>query len=105
MNFSGKYIGTVSTIVLKGEVNFTIMENGDEYDISMTLPKPMEKVKVRFDEIHRDGNSLIGKGSISIMPKGEVDSKITFEEDGKIKAFMKIPKLGKVVMKGITKVD
>lgn len=105
MIMSGNYIGEVSTIFLKGEVRFSILNRDGAFDIDMKLPKPMEKVKISFDEIDQYDNSLCGKGRISIMPKAEIESKITFEQDGRIKAFMKIPKLGKVVMKGIHKVD
>ncbi|MCM1544070.1 MAG: hypothetical protein NC110_02120 [Ruminococcus sp.] len=105
MEFAGKYVGTVSTIFLKGEVNFTILQFGEQFSLELKLPKPMDKVGVHINEIHRENNSLCGTGTLSIMPKSVVESKITFEESGKIKAFMKIPKLGKVVMKGIKKIS
>ncbi len=99
----GKWKGEISTVVLKGTVFFDIDCNNGVYSVDIRLPSPMNGVKIIFDEIHEEGNSLVGTGSISVMKNKTVETKITFEEDGRVKAFMKIPMLGKVVMKNIVK--
>lgn len=101
----GKWKGEISTIVLKGTVFFNIAHDGKEYRVDIHLPEPMDKVKIVFDEIHEENNSLVGTGSISVMKNKTVETKITFEENGRVKSFMKIPMLGKVVMKNIEKID
>ncbi|MCM1364988.1 MAG: hypothetical protein NC122_06205 [Faecalibacterium sp.] len=98
---TGLYEGEISTIFLKGTVHFEISKQDEEFNVDIKLPKPMEKVKIKVNKIWQEENSLCGTGSISIMPKAVVESKITFAESGRIKAFMKVPKLGKVVVKGI----
>lgn len=100
----GKWKGEISTIVLKGTVFFEIAHDGKNYLVDIRLPEPMNKVKIAFDEIHEDGNSLVGTGSISVMKNKTVETKITFEENGRVKSFMKIPMLGKVVMKNVERV-
>ncbi len=40
-----------------------------------------------------------------MVSAGDFRNGVTFEEDGRVKAFMKIPMLGKVVMKNIVKID
>lgn len=100
----GKWKGEISTIVLKGTVFFEIAHDGKNYLVDIRLPEPMNKVKIAYDEIHEDGNSLVGTGSISVMKNKTVETKITFEENGRVKSFMKIPMLGKVVMKNVERV-
>lgn len=99
--YCGNYVGEISTIFLKGEVTFIITNNGEKYNIDTKLPSPMDKVKVVFSNIRQEDNSLLGIAKLSIMPKSEIESKITFEPEGKIKASMKVPKLGKVIIKRI----
>lgn len=105
MNMTGSFVGTVKTIFLNGETKIDIAQTNGEYQVSIVLPKPMDGVKVNFERIYEENNSLTGTGELSVMPGREIETKITFEESGRIKAYMIVPMLGKIVLKKVHRAD
>lgn len=105
MDMTGSFIGTVKTIFLNGEVEIDIGQKDDEYDVDIRYPAPMQKMKMNFSSITADENSLVGIGELSVMPGKTAQTKITFEETGRIKAYTIVPMLGKVVLKKVHRVE
>ena len=94
----GTWAGKINVRLARGEVKFTIAEdeNGD-YKIDVSLPGALKSAKINFMNLkeEKDGKTISGEGTISVLPGRKLDGAFTFEEDtfeGNIKA----PVVGKI---------
>ncbi len=77
----GKWQATVNAILFKGTVTVTISDNNGEYGIDFELPEKFKNVEVRTYDIKENGNTLSGKGEITMLPGKELEAIVTFEGD------------------------
>lgn len=77
----GKWSATVSTIVFKGEIKIYISDNNGEYDIRFELPEKFKGVEIRTYDIKENGNTLSGKGEVTMLKGKELEAVVTFDGD------------------------
>ncbi len=77
----GKWQATVNALLFKGTVGVTISDNNGEYVIDFELPDKFKDVKVKTYDIKEEGNTLSGKGEITMLPGKELEAIVTFDGD------------------------
>ena len=86
----GKWQATVNALLFKGTVGVTISDNNGEYVIDFELPEKFKDVKVKTYDIKEEGNTLSGKGEITMLPGKELEAIVTFDGD-KMTGVLNIP--------------
>lgn len=89
----GKWAATVNTLVFKGEVTVDIMDNNGEYDIKFNLPEKFKNIEIKYYDVHAEGNTIYGKGEITLLPGKVMEAAVTFEGDT-MTGSLKLPFLG-----------
>ena len=77
----GKWAGRVNTLVFKGEITVEIKDNNGEYDINFELPEKFKNVEIRYYDVYAEGNTIHGKGEMTLLPGKEIVASVTFEGD------------------------
>lgn len=99
----GRWAGHVDTIFFKGDVVIIISDKDGEYNFDLELNADMDIPDFRFYDIVEDGNTLSGKGEVSLLPGKVIEAQLTFEGDT-MAGFLKIPYVGKIKIKDCKKV-
>ncbi|MDR1629472.1 MAG: hypothetical protein LBS36_04570 [Oscillospiraceae bacterium] len=99
----GKWAGRVDTIFFKGDVTIVIKDVDGQYDFDIELNANMDIPEFKFYDIVEEGNTLSGKGEVSLLPGKVIDANLTFEGDT-MQGFLKIPYVGKIKIKDAKKV-
>lgn len=89
----GRWVGRVNTIFFKGEVAVEIRDKDGEYDINFELPEKFKNIEIRYYDVHAVGNTIYGKGELSLLPGKEFHAAVTFDGD-KMTGSIKLPFLG-----------
>lgn len=89
----GKWAGRVNTIVFKGEVTVDIREKDGEYDFNFEIPEKFKNIEIKYYDVHAQGNTIKGKGELSILPGKIIEAEATFDGD-KMTGKIKLPFLG-----------
>lgn len=89
----GKWAAKVNTLVFKGEINIEIKDNNGEYDINFELPEKFKNIEIKYYDVHAVGNTIYGKGEITLLPGKVIEAAVTFEGD-KMTGSLKLPFLG-----------
>ena len=101
----GKWVYKVSTVFISGEVVLGISDDNGEYKIEvLSIETESDIPEFRFYDIVEDGNTLTGKGEVSMLPGSTLDLSITFEGDT-MNGFLKVPYVGKIKIKDAKRVD
>ena len=77
----GKWVGSVNTIVFKGDVTVEIKDKDGEYEIDFELPEKFKNIEIRYYDVHAEGNTIKGKGEVTLLPGKEMEASVTFEGD------------------------
>ena len=77
----GTWVTSVNMLVYKGDITVVIAEKDSQYDIDFQLPDKLKDVKIRTYDIVEDGNTLKGKGEITMLPGKELEAEVTFNGD------------------------
>ena len=77
----GKWSAKVSTLVFKGEITVDIRDNNGEYEIEFHLPEKFKNVEIKYHDVHAEGNTIYGKGEITLLPGKMMDADVTFDGD------------------------
>ena len=77
----GRWGGPVNTLVFKGDVYVDIKDNNGEYDINFELPEKFKNVEIRYYDVHAEGNTIKGKGEMTLLPGKEIIASVTFDGD------------------------
>ena len=77
----GKWSAKINTLVFKGESTVDIRDNNGEYDIEFHLPEKFKNVEIKYHDVHAEGNTIYGKGEITLLPGKMMDAAVTFEGD------------------------
>jgi len=99
----GKWAGRVDTIFFKGDVAIIIEDNNGEYKFDIELDADFDIPDFKFYDIVEEGDTLTGKGEVSLLPGKVIDASMTFEGDT-MSGFLKIPYVGKIKIKDAKKV-
>ncbi|HOA34164.1 MAG: hypothetical protein GXY95_05085 [Clostridiales bacterium] len=99
----GKWKARVDHMFFKGDVILEIKDNNGEYDFDIDLNADMELPDFRFYDIVEDGNTLKGKGEVSLLPGKEIEAFLEFDGD-KMSGYLKAPLVGKIKIKDGVKV-
>ena len=75
----GKWSAKINTLVFKGEITVDIRDNNGEYDIEFHLPEKFKNVEIKYHDVHAEGNTIYGKGEITLLPGKMMDAAVTFE--------------------------
>ncbi len=94
----GKWGGRVDTIFFKGDVVLIIADKDGQYDFDIELNADIDIPDFRFYDIVEEGNTLKGKGEVSLLPGKVIDAELTFNGDT-MDGFLKIPYVGKIKIK------
>lgn len=89
----GKWVGSVNTLVFKGDVTVEIKDNNGEYDINFELPEKFKNIEIRYYDVHAVGNTIMGKGEMTLLPGKVIEACVTFEGDT-MTGVLKLPFLG-----------
>lgn len=100
----GKWAARVDTMFFKGDVFLIVKDNNGEYDFDIELKADIEVPEFRFYDITEDGNTLNGKGEVSLLPGKVIEASLTFEGD-EMTGFLKVPYMGKIKIKEGKKVS
>lgn len=100
----GKWKANLSSLYVKGEVEFTIADKDGEYDIDIKMPEKFKGATLLISEIREVGtNKLCGKGRISVFPSKEIDAEFTFT-DTTVEGVLSLGKVGSVKVKDGVKI-
>lgn len=77
----GTWVTSVNMLVYKGDITVVIADKDGQYDIDFQLPDKLKDVKIRTYDIVEDGNTLKGKGEITMLPGKELEAEVTFNGD------------------------
>ena len=77
----GTWVTSVNMLVYKGDITVVIAEKDGQYDIDFQLPDKLKDVKIRTYDIVENGNTLKGKGEITMLPGKELEAEVTFDGD------------------------
>ena len=77
----GTWVTSVNMMIFKGDITVVIAEKDGKYDIDFQLPDKLKDVKIRTYDIVEEGNTLRGKGEITMMPGKELEAEVTFNSD------------------------
>jgi len=101
----GKWMYNVNTVFLNGDVVLGISDDNGEYKIEvLSIEADADIPEFRFYDIVEDGNTLKGKGEVSLLPGSALDLSITFEDDT-MNGFLKVPYVGKIKIKDGKRVE
>lgn len=89
----GKWAARVNTLVFKGDITVEIKDNNGEYDINFVLPEKFKNVEIKYSDVHAEGNTIYGKGEITLLPGKEIKAAVTFDGD-KMTGSLVLPFLG-----------
>ena len=89
----GKWVGRVNTLVFKGEVTVDIRDKDGEYEIDFELPEKFKNIEIKYYDVHAEGNTIMGKGEMTLLPGKVIEAAVTFEGD-KMTGSLKLPFLG-----------
>ena len=93
----GTWKTTIKSIVFTGEITVVISDKNGEYDIDFQLPeKYAKKMQIRTYDIKEEGNTLSGKGEVSLLKGKEIGASVTFDGDT-FEGFLDIPFLKKQI--------
>jgi len=100
----GKWEYSVNTVYFTGTVVLGISDDGGKHKIEVLQVETEDDApEFVFHDITEEGNSLIGKGEISLLPGSMLDLSLTFEGDV-MTGFLKVPYVGKIKIKDGKKV-
>ena len=77
----GTWVTSVNMLVYKGDITVVIADKDGQYDIDFQLPDKLKDVKIRTYDIVENGNTLKGKGEITMLPGKELEAEVTFDGD------------------------
>ena len=77
----GTWVTSVNMMIFKGEITVVIADKDGQYDIDFQLPDKLKDVKIRTYDIVEEGNTLRGKGEITMLPGKELEAEVTFDGD------------------------
>lgn len=77
----GTWVTTVNMMVFKGDITIVISNKDGEYDIDFQLPDKFKDVKIKTYDIVENGNTLSGKGEITMLPGKTLEAEVTFDGD------------------------
>lgn len=77
----GTWVTSVNMMIFKGEITVVIADKNGEYDIDFQLPDKFKDVKIRTYDIVENGNTLKGKGEITMLPGKTLEAEVTFDGD------------------------
>ena len=77
----GTWVTSVNMLVYKGDITVVIADKDGQYDIDFQLPDKLKDVKIRTYDIVENGNTLKGKGEITMLPGKELEAEVTFNGD------------------------
>lgn len=86
----GTWKASVNTLVFRGEITIVISDNNGEYNIDFRFPDKFKDMKIKTYDIKENGNTLSGKGEISMLPGKELEAEVTFDGDA-FTGVLKIP--------------
>ena len=89
----GKWAARVNTLVFKGEITVEIKDNNGEYDINFELPEKFKNVEIKYYDVHAEGNTIYGKGEMTLLPGKVIEAAVSFEGDT-MTGSLKLPFLG-----------
>ena len=94
----GKWAYSIDTIYLKGDVVLDITQENGEYSFGIQIESDSDVPEFRFYDIVEEGNTLTGKGEVSLLPGKTLGVSLTFEGD-EMTGFLKVPFIGKIKIK------
>ena len=77
----GTWVTSVNMMIFKGDITVVIADKDGQYDIDFQLPDKLKDVKIRTYDIVENGNTLKGKGEITMLPGKELEAEVTFNGD------------------------
>ena len=77
----GTWVTSVNMMIFKGDITVVIADKDGQYDIDFQLPDKLKDVKIRTYDIVEEGNTLRGKGEITMLPGKELEAEVTFNGD------------------------
>jgi len=86
----GTWVTTLKSMVFTGDITVVISNENGEYNIDFQLPEKYSKLKITTSDIKEEGNTLSGKGEISMLPGKELIAVVTFDGDT-FEGYLEIP--------------
>ncbi len=77
----GTWVTSVNMMIFKGEITIVISDKDGAYDIDFQFPDKFKDMKIRTYDIVEEGNTLRGKGEVTMLPGKELEAEVTFNGD------------------------
>ena len=77
----GTWSAKINTFFFKAEATVDIMDQNGEYAFAFHLPEQFSNVSVRYFDVREEGDTLCGKGEVSLLPGKIFEGKLTFHGD------------------------
>lgn len=87
----GTWQTSVNAMLFKGDITIVVSNKDGVYDIDFQLPDKFKDVKIRTYDIVEDGNTLRGKGEVTMLPGKELEAEVTFTSDTTFEGVLNIP--------------
>lgn len=87
----GTWQTSVNALLFKGDITIKVSGTDGKYNIDFELPDKFKDIKIRTYDIVEDGNTLRGKGEVTMLPGKELEAEVTFTSDTSFKGVLKIP--------------
>ena len=90
----GNWGGHVDTMFFKGDVKFTITDNGGEYGFELHMDGPIPEFQIKEIKEEND-DTLHAIANVEMLPGKDIDVALTFAGDT-FNGVIKVPFLGKI---------
>jgi len=101
----GKWVYSVNTVFLNGDVTLGIFDDNGDYKIEvLQIESDSDIPEFRFYDVVEDGNTLTAKGEVSLLPGSALDLFLEFTDDT-MNGFLKVPYVGKIKVKDAKRID
>ncbi|MBQ5970487.1 MAG: hypothetical protein IKN72_00375 [Clostridia bacterium] len=94
----GTWSAKVNALMMTFEGTVEIRDKGGEYEFIFHLPDRFKGAQIRTFDIVEDGNTLRGKGEVSLFPGKFIETEVTFDGD-KMTGKITVPFLGNSTFK------
>ena len=95
----GKWAYNVNTVFITGLVTIGISDDNGAYKVEVLgIETDADVPDFRFYDIVEEGDTLKGKGEVSLLPGSSLEMSLTFDGDA-MTGYLKVPYLGKIKIK------
>ena len=77
----GTWRARIDTFFLKAEATVDIQDQNGQYAFVFHLPEQFSNANIRFFDVREEGDTLFGKGEISLLPGKIFEGRFTFQGD------------------------